>query len=258
MLKKMIGIAALAVVLAACDSGEPQQQAKVAAKSGGEDKPAIPASVKATALLFQEQEKGVEPYSLRMLITPKFLRMDDGPDATSFLLYDRKKKTIFNVNDDDKTVLVIQRRSLGMPESERPELTIADNDTTGMPSLNTLRPVHKTLKAGKNTCYDVVAVPELMPDAVAAMREYLVTLSSQQIENLDKTPVEMRNPCMMANLIYYPDKHLTYGFPLREWDYRGFVRELLDFGQETVNGDLFSVGDGYQKITLGRSGMKRE
>ncbi len=248
-MKRLVWIALLAALLAACG----QQEA-----STDTAKVKQPTMVAATVLQFQEQEEGVTPYPLRMLVTREFLRMDDGADAKSYLLYDRAQQTILNVNADDKTVLVISRKSLKLPVGSKPEMDVRDNDTSDMPRLGSQQPVHKTLQTQGKRCYDVVAVPGMLPDVVAAMREYLLTLSSQQIENLDKTPVEMRNPCMMANLIYYPDKHLGYGFPLREWDYRGFVRELVGFEQRQMSDDLFTVADQYQRITLDRSGMKRE
>ncbi len=215
-------------------------------------------SLDAAVLRFEEQEEGVEPYPLRMIVTRQFLRMDDGPDAKSYLLYDRAQQTIYNVNDDDRTVLIIERRDVQPSEQDRPALDVSDQDTSDMPTMKAQKPVHKTLSAAGKRCYDVVAIPGLMPDVVAAMREYLLTLSSQQVENLDKTPPEMRDPCMLANLVYYPAEHLDYGFPLREWDYRGFVRELVDFGTEKVDGRLFTVAPELRRMTLDRAGLHKE
>jgi len=215
-------------------------------------------TVEAAVLRFEEQEAGVEPYPLRMIVTRQFLRMDDGPGAKSYLLYDRAQQTIYNVNHDDRAVLIIKRRNVQPPAQDRPTLTVSDQDTSEMPTLSAQQPVHKTLSAAGKRCYDVVAIPGLMPDVVAAMREYLVTLSSQQVENLDKTPVEMRDPCMLANLIYYPAGHLDYGFPLREWDYRGFIRELVDFGMEKVDSNLFTVASNLRSMTLDRAGLHKQ
>ncbi len=233
--------------------------------SRSNDEPAVdskaqtmPAEIRATVLQFEEQEQGVEPYPLRMIITQTHLRMDDGEGAKSYLLFDRQKQTIYNVNADDKTVLLIERQKLSPPTEGKTALEITAGDTSDMPALGAKKPVHKTLSTAGKRCYDVVAIPGLMPDVVEAMREYLLTLSSQQIENLDKTPVAMRDPCMLTNLIYHPISHLDFGFPLREWDYRGFVRELVDFGEEMVSSKLFKVTDGYRKMTLDRGGLHKE
>lgn len=246
----LLAIFLVVMPLSGCDRNDDKAAADAKAQT-------MPAKVAATVLRFEEQEQGIAPYPLRMLVTAEYLRMDDGEGAASYLLYDRAKQTIYNVNADDKTVLVIERGNLTAPAGKT-ELIVTEQDTGDMPMMKNEKPVHKTLSTAGKRCYDVVAIPGLMPNVVTAMREYLLTLSSKQLENLDKTPVEMREPCMMTNLIYHPVSHLDYGFPLREWDYRGFVRELVDFGEEKVSSDLFTVTDGYRQMTLDRAGLHKE
>ncbi len=247
----LLALIVVVLLAAGCDrsnDGAPTQP---------EPTPVKAEKVDAAVLTFEEQEEGVEPYPLRMIVTKGFLRMDDGPGSKSYLLYDRATKVIYNVNADDRTVLVIEDRNKASVVGDRPALEITDRDTSDMPTMKSQKPVHKTLGTAGKRCYDVVAIPGLMPDVVEAMRGYLLTLSSQQAENIDKTPEEMRDPCMMVNLIHYPARHLDFGFPLREWDYRGFVRELVDFGNEKVDSGLFTVTSGYRRMTLDRAGLHK-
>lgn len=243
------------LLLAGCDNETANRNSETAGDKAQAATTSSGKLVQATTLRFEEQEEGVEPYPLRMIVTKQFLRMDDGPDAKSYLLLDRAKKTIYNVNAEDRTILEIPGRKIILPEEGRPDLEVTEQDSRDMPSFGARQPVYKTLSVGNKACYNVIAIPELMPDTVAAMREYLQTLSSQQIENLDKTPKAMRDPCMMANLVFYPTKHLEFGFPLREWDYRGFVREMVDFGKSEVNSSLFSLPPDYRRMTLDRKGL---
>ncbi len=245
----LLALVAVVMLAAGCgrsDDGAPSLPEPTQVKS---------AKVDAAVLTFEEQEEGVEPYPLRMIVSKGFLRMDDGPGSKSYLLYDRATKVIYNVNADDHTVLVIEDRNKAETIGDKPVLDITDRDTSDMPTMKSQKPVHKTLGTAGKRCYDVVAIPGLMPDVVDAMRGYLLTLSSQQAENLDKTPEEMRDPCMMVNLIHYPARHLDFGFPLREWDYRGFVRELVDFDNEKVDSALFTVTSGYRRMMLDRAGL---
>ena len=247
----LLALIVTVIFAAGCDRGDD------APSSQPEPTPVKAEKVDAEVLTFEEQEEGVEPYPLRMIVTKGFLRMDDGPGSKSYLLYDRATRVIYNVNADDRTVLVIEDRNKAKPAGEKPALEITDRDTSDMPTMKSQKPVHKTLSTAGKRCYDVVAIPGLMPDVVDAMRGYLLALSSQQAENIDKTPEEMRDPCMMANLIHYPARHLDFGFPLREWDYRGFVRELVDFGNEKVDSGLFTVTSGYRRMTLDRAGLHK-
>ena len=64
-------------------------------------------NVSATILWYAEQEPGVDPYRMRYLVTPDFLRSDDGVDSENFLLFDRKRKTIYSVVGENRTILQI-------------------------------------------------------------------------------------------------------------------------------------------------------
>jgi len=63
--------------------------------------------VTVTLLNFQEQEAGVEPYPLRVLVNKHFLRFDDGYDASDFMLMERDTQTIYSVSHEDQSILII-------------------------------------------------------------------------------------------------------------------------------------------------------
>jgi len=211
-------------------------------------------SVDALNLEFLEQEEGIDPYHVRMLVTPEFLRMDEGKDSDNFLLFDRQAKNIYSVTHHDKRILKIPHRENIIRQESTLDLGITENNVENMPVFAGKKPQHLTFTANKKTCYDVITV-DVLPEAVQAMREYLMTLAGEQIANLNKTPVEMRSDCMLANLIYEPVRHLDYGFPLREWDYKGYVRELVNFKTEAVKPDLFKLDSSYTVLQLGDTGL---
>jgi len=45
-------------------------------------------------LEFVEQESGVDPYNVRMLVNEHFLRIDEGEGSEGFVLFDRAKREV--------------------------------------------------------------------------------------------------------------------------------------------------------------------
>ena len=76
-------------------------------------------SSNATVVHFQEKEASTDAYHTRMIVTPEYLRFDDGKGSTDFILFDRKKRIIYSTSSMDKHTLVIKWRKVSrkMPDS---------------------------------------------------------------------------------------------------------------------------------------------
>ncbi len=218
--------------------------------------PALAQNVPATVFHFVEQEAGIDPYPVRMIVTRDFLRIDDGVDGGDFLLFERGARRISTVNREDRTVLTLHPAPQTPDPAGRPTLGEAREDSSDMPSFQGRRPVYMRYLAGGATCRQVVAVPGVYPEWVAAMREYLTVLADQQVLTLDHTPPEERTTCMLANVIYAPARHLAVGFPLREWDDSGKVRQLVDVKRQTVDSVLFELPKGLRRMRLTAHGVE--
>lgn len=238
----------LAVVMQGCQQSDGHVESA--------DKKEEAEMVNALRMDFMEREEGIDPYRVRMLVTADYLRMDEGRDSDDFLLFDRRKKIIYSVTHADQSILRIPHRGDLLAQESTLDFGLREHSNADMPDFNGKKPRHLAFTANAKTCYEVVAVEDFLPEAVQAMREYLLTLSGEQIVNLNKTPVEMRSDCMLANLIYKPVRHLEHGFPLREWDYKGYVRELLDYGREQVSAELFRLNPSYRVTQLGAAGLE--
>lgn len=245
-----IVISVLFIFLVACHSEESGSVASVAesrrANVSGSDSLPDNQRVDAVVLEFVEQEEGIEPYSVRMLVTKNHLRIDEGLNDDNFLLYDRKNKEIFSVTQHDQRILKIPHRENVIQTPYTIELSSLEKNTQEMPEFAGRKPRHISFAANAETCFDVIAVEGVLEDVVHAIRDYLLTLAGEQIANLNKTPAEFRTDCMMSNLVYAPVKHLDYGLPLREWDYKGYVRELVNFKAIQVEPTLFALDPDYQ------------
>ena len=123
------------------------------------------------------------------------------------------------------------------------------------PKISGKLPEHIIFRVNGEECYNVISVAGLLNKVTQAIKEYLQTLAGKQAMNLANTPPEMQTPCMLANMIFEPSRHLDYGLPIREWDYRGFARSLVNYRESVpVDGSLFEVPEGYRIVLLSGSG----
>jgi hypothetical protein len=209
-----------------------------------------PRTTPATALYLVEQEPGDEAYRTRMLVTPEYLRIDDGRADGDFTLYVRRDRTIYSVTAGDKLVLTIK------PEPRRPEPPIrlehrAVREKDEAPSVGGKAVVRWRLLTNGATCYDIHAADGLLPPAVAALREFIETLSWDQARSLAYTPKEMQSPCHLANNVFAATRYLDHGLPVRRVDMTGRVSELVDY-QEGFEADpsLFTLPESFRQVDI--------
>ncbi len=209
------------------------------------------ALVEVSALRFEESERGIQPYSSRLLVSAEYLRMDDGQDNGDYVLYDRRKRQIFSVSHHDRSILFIPHRKIEIAPAIPLELGLAKSRDTRAPFVSGLPPEHIVLSVNGQECHHVIAVAELLPEVNLALKEYHVTLAGEQAQNLFKTPVELQSPCMLAGTIFAPTRHLDHGIPILEWDYRGYRRTLIGFQESVqVESKLFQVPKGYRVFSI--------
>lgn len=202
-------------------------------------------------LRFEESEPGLAPYRTRMLVTPDFVRIDDGDDAGDFVLYDRNTQIVQSVAHADRSVLKIVRRPVTVPVPDVFELDEQAEQDPQAPTIDGKAPVHHRFSTNGKTCYEVIAVAGLLEDARLAMIEYARTLAGEQALNLEKTPPEYRDDCMLSNLVFAPERHLEAGFPIREWDDRGYERALIDFKTDaSFDAALFRIPADYSSYAI--------
>lgn len=206
---------------------------------------------RALTMMFVEQEAGVDPFRTRVLVTPEYLRMDDGLDGGDYILYDRKTREVAAVSHMNRSVLKIYHHEADI---EPPiELSYEERSEVdpNAPAIGGKAPIHHVFSTNGEVCFEVMAVPGLLEDARLAMVEYLQTLASEQALNLGKTPVEMQTPCMLSNMVFTPTRHLAHGFPIQEWDSSGYSRTLLDYGElEDPDPFLFVVPEEYRSFSV--------
>lgn len=203
----------------------------------------------ADVAIFEESRPGQEPFTTRMIATQEFLRIDDGSDDGDFLLYDRKKKLIQNVNSQEQMILVVHAQ----PVNVESPITLNNeirHKQTDVPKLADKEVSHYQFSTNKQVCFDVYTSTALLGNLRKALAEYRRVLSGEQAMMLTVTPKELLNACDLANNIYSPDRHLIKGFPVRQQEFTGRSRQLIDYTEGgAVDGELFRVPKDYKQLS---------
>jgi hypothetical protein len=200
-----------------------------------------------TALFFAERELGGEPFQTRMLITSRYLRIDEGSDAGDYILFDRVQSAIYSVNYADKTILVItpSKVDLAPPKVFKHEVQV---DKDSYPDVGGKKVKHYRLLTNQARCYDVFAAQGLLPEALRVLREYHETLAGEQAADMKHTPKEVQSACDLANHIFLPTRHLEQGFPVRQKDMAGNTRQLINYDKHYRNDQtLFQLPENFRR-----------
>jgi hypothetical protein len=205
-----------------------------------------------TLLTFVEYEKDVDPYQTRVVVTPEFMRFDDGEGSLDFILFDRKKDIIYSVNSDDRTVLAVERQDVNIKPPFELKLTQQKlGNMEGAPQIDGKQPQHYQFSANGEVCFDAVVVPGLMPDVVAAMQAFDDLLASDSKVTFNRIPADMQNACDISMGTFAPGRHLAYGFPIQEWSESGSGRTLVDYQLNyKPEAALFVLPTEYQHFTI--------
>ncbi len=213
---------------------------------------AVTATQPATILTFSERDTGGAPYEARMLITPQYLRMDNGADGGGFILLNRATRTVYSVSRTDRTILVITPEKIAFPRLARFRQRVVKGGGD-FPAVAGKRVVHYTFFTNGKRCFDVYAAAGLLPDAVAALREYQRVLAGEQAVTEARTPRSMRSVCDLSNYIFRPARYLDFGFPVRQRDDTGASRQLLNFRTAVpVASSLFALPSHYRRYSVGQ------
>jgi hypothetical protein len=214
--------------------------------------PGEPAGITAGLLVYRVEEPGSTPHISRILVTPEYLRLDQGggPEDTGFALYDRGQQTIYSVDHEAQHVLRMQATGNQLEPPADLRLSERPFEPGDAPELSGGRPVGYQLFANDQLCTRLIAAPNLMSDALEGLREFRVALAEQQAAGLVGLPPEMTDPCDLAIHVYAPVRDLQYGLPLEVADPGG--RQLLaDFKPEfAADPELFRLPEGYRRLSM--------
>ncbi len=192
-------------------------------------------------LYYRDQDPGAPPYLTRILITPQFLRVDDGDDNADFVLLKRKTGELTNVLHGMKTNMRIHNKPL--PKSARPPWHAMERVEIVRPGTDRV-----TVLANGTVCSQSVVAGKLLPGAAKALAEYKAALAWTQYQTYQNTEKDMRQDCDLVHHVWNTGLALRHGLPLEELDYAGRSRRLEKQGREKLRPSLFKLPAGYSVI----------
>ncbi len=212
-------------------------------------KAVMAAAVDGVMLRYMVSEPGLQPYPSRVIVTPGFIRMDDGDTAGDYLLFDRKQQLISSVTHEDETVLEIPLREVTMPspvEIKRHHTLERDDKA---PKVDGKPPQQLRLYVNDRLCYEATVVPGLLPDVVAALRSFHRVLAGEQGKMVAELPVEQIDGCDLALHTYHPEWSLASGLAIQSFDAALRQGQLLVDIDQTFRADekLFQLPDNYRR-----------
>ncbi|MBU0500282.1 MAG: UDP-2,3-diacylglucosamine hydrolase [Gammaproteobacteria bacterium] len=201
-------------------------------------------------LLFRVSEAEQEPYTSRILVTPGYVRIDEGADERGFILYDREKRLIYSVNSGDKTVLVIEPGTRGAGGQGGPAVEVRRTPDEQAPPIAGVKPVQVSLLAGGKVCEERIVAPGLLVKALEGLGEYQRTRALQELATLGAIPADMQDACDLALNVYHSDLLLKDGLPVRRWR-QGLKEDLVDFAEAVpLPSQLFQLPEGYHRVRM--------
>ena len=205
----------------------------------------------ATMLNFVEHERGVDPYSTRLIVTEEFLRFDDGEGSADFVLLDRNEDVIYSVNSGERTVMAVHEKEVDLQPPYELELTHKKIEMQQAPAIEGVQPQHYEFSANGDKCYQVIAVQGLMPDVVVALQEFTDLLASDSKQTFNNLPADLQKPCNISMNTFAPSRHLALGFPIQEWSTNGAGRALVDYQLDfQPDASLFVLPADYSRFTV--------
>lgn len=210
----------------------------------------LAAEQQAALLVYRVWEQGLDPYVSRILVTPRYVRMDEGEGNSQYTLYDREKAVIYNVDDEEHSILVIDppESEPALPEGFKLSEKVSADE--GAPTIAGKPPQRVSLLANGEVCRELVAVQGLMAPALAGMREMQRTLGHVQAATLSVMPMEAQSACELVENVYAPLRRLDHGLPIQD-DEHGRGRALVDFSEvHPVDAKLFVLPADYSRSEM--------
>lgn len=235
-MKKFIGLTLLAILLSACDQSPTETKTVVAPPAASEiatltekEKPKNKQASTSIVLLYKVEEPNVDPYESRIIITDKYIRLDDNDDGNDFVLVDRAKEIVYSVSDDNDSILVVKHQPVTIKSPVELTSDTVRTPDKNSPKIDDRELVHYVFKVNGEACQDAMIAEGLLTNATAAIAEYRRILAGQHAKTFNSTPADLRNTCDMALHIFQPDRYLQFGLPVHERDHTGYQRSLIDF-----------------------------
>lgn len=197
-------------------------------------------------LYYDEYESSTGGQRMRYLINDDFLRIDNGHIDSDFILMDRSKKTIYNVNHDDQTILKITDKPWQSPVFDF-TVKLREAIQADAPQVMGQSVYSYEVVADDEVCTRVLLVKDRYMKQMAVMHEYQTIMSGQQVSTLANTPPEFHTSCFLLDQVYHKGDYYKQGLPIQVTYSRDYTRILSNVEQKTLDETLFKLPENYKE-----------
>ena len=209
-------------------------------------------------LAYIEREPGTDEYEVTMLVSDRYIRIDETGEESGFIIYDDKEKVIYSVAHQDRSILVIKQHEFSedaSPVKANVEyLQLADAPSVSGKSIYNYRVFVKT-GAGvvdeEETCTEIQLVEGLLPEVRKILQNYQKVVSGQQVKMVDNKITEMQTSCFYVDQIYNSGAYYEKGLPIQEWHSNDRSKMLTTYNKISVDADKFKIPENYRKFSIG-------
>ena len=213
-------------------------------------------------LSYIEREPGTDEYEVTMLISARYIRIDEEGERESsgFIVYDDKDKVIYSVSHHDQSVLVIKEHVFSiadLPVKPTIEyLPLADAPmVSGKAVFNYRVYVNENNSDGESeeTCIEVQLVENLLPEVRAILQNYQKVISGQQVKMADNKITDRQTACYYIDQIYNTGAYFEKGLPIQEWHSNERSKILTGYRKVSVASDKFKIPQDYRQFSIDAS-----
>jgi|GEM_PF-1435322 len=217
------------------------------------------ASQEVYQLTYIEREPGTDEYEVTMLVSDRFIRIDEVGEESGYIIYDDKKRVIYSVGHQDQSILVIKQHEFSENDSPVKSnveyLQLADAPTVSGKNIYNYRVFIKT-GAGvvdeEETCTEIQLVEDLLPEVRMILQNYYKVVSGQQVKMVDNKITEMQTSCFYVDQIYNSAAYYEKGLPIQEWHSNERSKILRTYNKISVDPDKFKIPKNYRQFSVGK------
>ena len=215
-------------------------------------------------LSYLEREPETGEYKVTMLLSSRYIRVDEEGDNSGFIVYDDTDKIIYSVSHDDQSVLVIKQHvfsTADLPVKPIIEyLQLADAPmVSGKNVFNYRVYINRNNSEAKiddeseETCLEVQLVENLLPEVRVILQNYQKVISGQQVKMADNKVTELQTACYYIDQVYDTGAYFEKGLPIQEWHSNEHSKILTGYSKVSVDSDKFKIPQDYRQFSINAS-----
>lgn len=208
-------------------------------------------------LSYIEREPGTDEYEVTMLVSDRYIRIDEAGEESGYIVYDDKDKIIYSVAHHDKSILVIKQQTFSEETSpvkanvEYLQLTDAPSvDGKNIYNYRVFIGVDDGKEAEEETCTEMQIVEGLLPEVRGILQNYQKVVSGQQVNMVDNKITEFQTGCFYVDQVYNSGAYYEKGLPIQEWHSNERSKILTTYNRISIDPDKFRIPESYRQFSV--------